>query len=166
MCVGTQALANLLLRMNPLKVIGLAFKNSCDLTRCRILQQQLSVLYILDRRAAEWAGWGYGAVSVNIYHASSPELATYSWWQCFATAEESRTSLWPSNPLLNFINHKKTLSEGKDRNSLGVMWQQLWGPGSGLFCANSTVYQPCLPGLIRTVCPKVPSTFRSKYRMI
>ncbi|KAK2110179.1 hypothetical protein P7K49_009925 [Saguinus oedipus] len=39
----------------------------------------------------------------------------------FAAAEESKPSRWPSNPLLNFINHRKTLSECKDASSLETM---------------------------------------------
>lgn len=62
-----------------------------------------------------------GAVGFNIYHISPLEVITCSWGQCFAAAERSRPSRWPSNPLLKFINGRKTLSECKDWNSLETM---------------------------------------------
>ena len=51
------AWASLLRRINALKVVGLSFfKNYFDLARCRILPQQLSVMYILQGMIAEWSG--------------------------------------------------------------------------------------------------------------
>ena len=93
------------------------------MARWRILQQELSIVYILSGTSAEWVGWGVGAVQFNMYHTPPLELITCSWWQCLAAAEESSPSRWPHNPLLNFINHRKTLSECKDRNSLETIWR-------------------------------------------
>lgn len=54
-------------------------KNYFDLARCRILQQQLSTVYILSGTRAEWAGWAVGAVQFNIYHTPPLESITCSW---------------------------------------------------------------------------------------
>lgn len=62
-----------------------------------------------------------GAGALNIRHISPLDAATCSGDSVFAGAEGSRPRRWPSTPLLDFINHRKTLSECKDQNSLDTM---------------------------------------------